>query len=307
MVNDFKQHILSSIRNTTAPVSGETLSGNLGISRVAVWKHISSLKEKGYDICSSGAGYMLKSEKDFLYPWEFPGRDITYVENTESTMILAREMKEGQPPDREMKIIVAGKQSGGRGRLGRKWISREGGLYFTLMTSSSLPPSFAPLESLKTGALLASLLRKTYSIPAQVKWPNDVLVDGEKICGVLIEIGGEVDRLSFMHVGIGINVANTVPGEVQACSIKNLVSPSVTRKDILTRFLKDYQKAQSWEPDTVLAFWKRHTSMLGKTVRISQPFGTVSGTAVDVERDGSLLVADGNRVHRITAGDVRYA
>ena len=306
MVNDVKQQILSSVRNSDKPVSGETLSGDLGISRVAVWKHISSLKEKGYDISSSRAGYMLKGEKDFLYPWEFPGHDITYIENTESTMDLARKMKEAHPSNRGLKIIVAGKQTGGRGRLGRKWISREGGLYFTLMTSSSLPPSFTPLESLKTGALIASLLRETYSIPAQVKWPNDVLVDGEKICGVLIEIGGEADRLCFMHVGIGINVANVVPDGVQACSLKNLVSASVARKDILTRFLKAYEEAQSWGPDTVLAFWKQHTSMLGRKVRIDQPFGTVSGTAIDVERDGSLLVEKGNRIHRITAGDVHY-
>ena len=295
MVNDVKQQILSSVRNSDKPVSGETLSGDLGISRVAVWKHISSLKEKGYDISSSRAGYMLKGEKDFLYPWEFPGHDITYIENTESTMDLARKMKEAHPPNRGLKIIVAGKQNGGRGRLGRKWISREGGLYFTLMTSSSLPPSFAPLESLKTGALIASLLRETYSIPAQVKWPNDVLVEDRKIAGVLIETTGD---LSF--VGIGLNLASA---PLDTATYVARYTKSIDRDEWAQEIIRELIVLSEAACD--LEAYRAACLTLGQRVRL-EGVGTaapIEGTASDVDDHGRLVVMTAAGERRVSSGE----
>ena len=184
MKPSMKGRLLKELRSQKGFISGEQLSATLGISGVSVGKHIHSLQEHGYQIVSMPKGYRLIDSPDIPCPWEFnnPDFNILYYPEVSSTMDTAKDLARKNCP--HFTVVVAGRQTRGRGRLERQWRSDDGGLYFTMV----LRPDIAVLLSSRVNFLasltLAHVLRELFQIDAAVKWPNDILVNGYKISGL---------------------------------------------------------------------------------------------------------------------------
>ena len=301
-----KGRILKILKHNQGIVSGQILSEQLGISRVSVWKHIQKLQELGYEILATANGYRLENCPDVPYPWEFPGWEsrIIYHPELPSTMAVAKELARNDCPD--FTTVIAGRQTGGRGRLNRLWLSEEGGLYFTMVLRPDLPPVFSFRVSFLASLTLARLLRDLFQIDASVKWPNDILVNERKISGMLSELEAEADRLAFINIGLGINVNND-PSTVQpeATSIRKILGRKVSKKDILFRYLDAFEnKMQTTDFDRVVQDWKQYTVTLNRDVRVVTNKKVITGRAVDVDDTGALILkcADGS-LQKIIYGD----
>ncbi|MBW2143425.1 MAG: biotin--[acetyl-CoA-carboxylase] ligase [Deltaproteobacteria bacterium] len=297
---------MNLLKTEAEVVSVEILSARLGISRVSVWKHIKKLQEVGYNIEATPKGYLFISAPDALYPWEFGEKkhNIHYFDEVDSTMDIARELARKQCP--HFTVVIAGRQKKGRGRMKRSWLSSEGGLYFTIVVRPKIPPALSSRVNFAASMILAQTLRKMFNINAMVKWPNDVLVDGKKISGILSEMEAEIDRVSFISIGLGINVNNDpTPYEPMATSLKKILGKEVPRMKVLKAFLDHFEDAvNDAEFDNVVSEWKRYTETLNRHVRIVTAHEVSEGLAVDVDDNGALILklADGS-VKKIIYGD----
>lgn len=303
-------------------VSGEEICRLLNVTRTAVWKHIQALRENGYEIeARSRAGYLLTGVPDRLFPEEigqglstrFLGRNILYCDSVPSTNNLAKELAAQGAADGTM--VVAEEQTGGKGRLGRKWSSAKyKGLFFTLILYPPLIPSEANVLTLMTAVAMAEAIRNESGVAAGIKWPNDLLVDGKKICGILVELSAEMERINYMVVGVGVNVnqeESDFPEEVRlsATSLKAHTGAGISRVKLLQSFLKEFEKwydislAQGFAP--ALSRWKEMSVSLNCPVRISNPKSSWDGWAEDIDSDGALLVRlPGGELKRAISGEV---
>lgn len=287
-----KSWILKNLRKKEGVVSGQALSAQLGISRVAIWKHIQQLQALGYEITSSAKGYRLVNSPDVPYPWEFADREskIIYYAELTSTMDAAKHLARKGCPD--FTTVIAGRQKNGRGRLNRQWLSEKGGLYFTMVLRPDLPPVLSFRVGLLASVTLARILNEIFGIDVRVKWPNDLLVDERKICGILSELEAEVDQVAFINIGIGLNVNNDPsPIEPAATSLKNILGRKVSIKEILVRYL-DLFEAQMQTPayDEVIEQWKQFTVTLNRDVRVVTTHEVLTGKAIDIDDTGALVL-----------------
>ncbi len=272
--------------------SGEKLSERLGVSRVSVWKHIKKLQQLGYQIDSSANGYQLISSPDALHPWEFPQREskIHYYQEVNSTMTVAKDLARKECP--HFTVVIAEEQLAGRGRLSRTWHSAGGGLYFTIVLRPKIPANLVSRYGFAASLVLARTMRDHFGIDAQVKWPNDILVNEKKLCGMLSEMEAVDEQVSFLNIGIGINVNNDpTHHEPNATSICALLGETVPRKKVLSIFLDAFENEISGESlDHVLAEWKKYAITLGREVTIVSTKDTFRGKAVDIDETGALMV-----------------
>ncbi|MBL8966780.1 MAG: biotin--[acetyl-CoA-carboxylase] ligase [Spirochaetaceae bacterium] len=282
-----KATILERLRASPEPVSGESLAEELGVSRVAVWKQLEALREAGYALEADRSGYRLAAEKDFLYPWEFAGREdrIVRYERTDSTMDRALELALADPG--RPAVVVAEAQSAGRGRRGRRWNSPRGGLFATLVVPPELRPWRAERLTMAGAVALCESLRALTGEPFSLAWPNDLFLGGRKAAGLLIEylVEGDEERLSLL--GLGVNVANRAPGE-GAFSLAELAAPRPTRRDILSAFLDRFE-AIGLEWEGLPAAWNSLSSQAGNPV-LSRDDDRRLGRALAVDAEGRLLV-----------------
>ena len=283
------------------------MSELLGVSRVSVWKHVHGLQAAGYPIESTPKGYRLIKRPDILQPWEFPGREdrLHCHREVDSTMTLARRLaREGCPA---FTVVTADRQTRGRGRLGRVWHSHPGGLYFTIVLRPDLPPQQSSLTTFAAGLTWAELLEEDYGIAVGLKWPNDLLADERKLSGMLSEMEARGDQLTFVNIGIGLNVNND-PGadEPGAIALSRLAGRPLSRRDLLENFLDRFEARMidSYGLDNIIAAWKRHALTLNRPVKIVTTRETIAGIARDVDDMGALILelADGSR-QRILHGD----
>jgi BirA family biotin operon repressor/biotin-[acetyl-CoA-carboxylase] ligase len=301
-----KGRILKILKSKAGPVSGQALSDELEISRVAIWKHIQKLQSLGYDINATTKGYRLQNSPDVPYPWEFPDREskIRYYPELPSTMDAAKDLARKDCP--HFTTVIAGRQTSGRGRLQREWISEKGGLYFTMVLRPDLPPVLSFRVSFLASVTLAGILQEVFGIDAKVKWPNDILVDERKISGMLSELEAEADRVVFINIGVGINVNNDPPTiEPETTSLKRLLGRKVSKKDLLARYLDALeQRMQTRAFDGIIAEWKQFTVTLNRDVRVVTTHEVLEGRAVDVDDTGALILqcADGS-LKKILYGD----
>jgi BirA family biotin operon repressor/biotin-[acetyl-CoA-carboxylase] ligase len=301
-----KSQILKALRESSDYVSGETLSKRLGISRVSIWKHIHGLKEDGYVIEASPMGYRLVSSPDLLLPYEFPdlGQRIHYFPEISSTMDAARELaKRGA---RDGTVVIAEAQTRGRGRLSREWLSPKGGIYFTLLLRPRISPTYAPRINLMAAVAVAATIRKLFGLKAQLKWPNDVLIEGKKVCGILAEMDAEMDVVNFVNVGIGINANASIPQyEKMATSLKDMLGREISRKEFLSALLMEIERWQAllMEVD-LLEEWKKLSVTLNQDVRIVAPGEVIVGQAIDIDTTGALIIKERNgSLKEVMAGD----
>jgi BirA family biotin operon repressor/biotin-[acetyl-CoA-carboxylase] ligase len=301
--------VLAALRMHGSDVSGETLSRQLGISRVAVWKQVRELRKQGYDVAASAKGYRLESTPDALLPGEFPGWEslVHHVETVDSTMRLARALARRGAENGT--LVIAERQTAGRGRLDRSWVSPAGGIYMTLVTRPAVAPALAPRISLMASVAVAEAIESLYGLPARVKWPNDVLISDRKVCGILAEMEGECDVVRYVNVGVGLN-ANAVVGEIQtgAVSLAELLGAPVDRKRLVRAVVEGVLARLSLLGDaSTLDEWRRRAVTIGREVSIAGGREPVVGTALDIDSTGALLVrqADGS-VTLVVAGDCTH-
>jgi BirA family transcriptional regulator, biotin operon repressor / biotin---[acetyl-CoA-carboxylase] ligase len=310
-------------REKGSTVSGVTLSALTGISRVAVWKHINALKKDGVAIASGPKGYHLTDPDDLLLPFCFHGclenpsgasdipvSDISlqdrifYYPQVDTTMDTARNLaKKGAP---HLSCVVAEHQTRGRGRLNRQWESGKGGLWMTLILIPDTPPPLAYLYNFAASVSLSKTFDILFGLDVRVKWPNDLLLNGRKLVGLLSEIETQADLIRFLLVGIGINVNNDPTSELfDAISIQQALGRPVSRQKILAEFLKQFfGQIQDMNPAKIMGAWKQRTATIGSRVRVQTHTQTFQGLAIDVDDTGTLLLKDdAHQVHNIIYGD----
>ena len=301
-------------------VSGQQISKDLHVSRTAIWKHINVLKERGYIFESSTRkGSRLIYAPNLLTPLEIDsalltetfGRHVVYLESSQSMNEEAKKIaREGAE---EGTIVVAEEQITGHGRLARGFYSPFAkGIWFSLI----LRPKFFPMEASKC-TLLAAVgvcrgIRRMGLADAGIKWPNDILVHGKKLVGILTLMSASMEKIDYIIMGIGINTGikkNEFPEDFRegATSFLN-EGINVSRKDLLAAILgeleKEYSIAQNEGFDKVLDDWRALSVTLGQEVRVIFGDDSYTGKAVDIDRDGCLLVNTGSEVKRVIAGDV---
>ena len=293
----------------TAPegmISGVTLSRRLGISRVAVWKHIQQINTHDQIIESGPKGYCLARPEDLLHPFCFPGREdrILFFPQLGSTMDEARARAGDGAP--HLSVVVADLQTQGRGRMNRTWFSQKGGLWFTLILRPDLPPPLAFKVNFAASCSLATTLNRLFNTRITVKWPNDLLFDGRKLAGMLSEMETRGDMIEFVNIGMGININNDpTPDEPRAVSLQSIVGRPVSRQKILAAFLDHLEPVMAdIAQRDVITPWKKITSTIGQTVTIETQAHTCRGTAVDVDDTGALILRrDDGTKKRIIYGD----
>ncbi|MCP3941288.1 MAG: biotin--[acetyl-CoA-carboxylase] ligase [Desulfobacteraceae bacterium] len=315
MVNN-KKNKKESILDFLYKAGGDTISGvriseMTGISRVAVWKHINALKKDGIPIHSRPNGYALSDPEDLLLPFCFdpPFRDkITHFPEVETTMDTAKAL--ARKGASHLSCVVAEHQTKGRGRLNREWISSKGGLWFTLVLRPLLPPHLVYIYTFAASLSLSRILNKLFNLDISVKWPNDLLLGGQKLAGMLSEMETQGDMVQFLIIGIGINANNSpVNKEFNAVSLKNILKKKVSRKQILTAFLSEFQdKIQDINCPDIIDQWKEQTSTIGRQVRIETFDKIYEGKAVDVDETGALIIEDDHKkLKKIIYGDCFHA
>jgi len=227
------------------PTSGSVLAKDMGISRVAVWKTVQSLTEAGYLIETGEAGYSLdpKKEKDFLYPWEFGEKEnlFFYYKNTGSTMDRARESAVRGAESGS--VFTAEKQSAGRGRNGRTWVSRQGGLFFSVLERPRLTIADYTQLSLMMQIAVVRSLSSICGKKAFLRWPNDIYIDQRKIAGITTEVCGEGDLITWLSSGIGVNVNNPVPSG-RAASCTEITKRQISRREVLIKILDEFDNVK---------------------------------------------------------------
>ncbi len=298
--------ILQVLRDKCQSVSGDDISRQVGVSRSAISNHMLDLRRHGYVIESSNRGYRLVSSPDLLLPCEFPSHEhrIHYFPEIGSTMDPARDLAREGVDDGT--IVIAEAQTRGRGRLSREWLSPRGGIYFTVILRPGITPPHAPLANLMASVAVATSIRELYGLKAAVKWPNDVLIGGKKVCGILAEMESGTSVVQFINVGIGINANTEVPEFAEtATSLKEALGRDISRQEFLRALLLEIdRRTESLTDMSMLEEWKDLSATLNRDVRIAASDGEIAGLAVDIDRTGALILrqTDGS-LRKVVAGD----
>jgi BirA family biotin operon repressor/biotin-[acetyl-CoA-carboxylase] ligase len=303
-------------------VSGQAMSRRLGVSRTAVWKAIESLRQKGFRIESiAGRGYRFEAGPEQMVGLDIEvglgtkiiGKSVISFDSTPSTIDAASSLAREGACDGT--VVVAESQSGGRGRLGRKWSSPGGvGIWTSIILRPSIPPRDAPKLTLLAAVSVAGVLKEQYGLDAKIKWPNDVIAANRKICGALTELVAEQDAVKYLITSFGLNVNQTrskFPAEVRdiATSMriesgKKLDRPEVFRR-VLSEFDKHYAHFREHGGEDILDRWRRLSGTLGRRVKIQLRDEQVEGVAHDIDDDGSLIIdLGGGSLRSIAYGDV---
>lgn len=306
------------ILSTGDYVSGEKISAELGVSRAAVWKKIAALKEQGWQIEAGGKrGYRLVSG-DSIAPALWTGAlttrsmgrgEVLYQPVMGSTNAEVKQLSlQGAPAG---SLCLCEQQTAGKGRLGRRWESPAGvGLWQSVLLRPAIAPGDAPLITLVAAMAMAQAVRETTGLDIRIKWPNDLICQGKKLCGILLEAAGSMDQLESVIVGVGLNVKKgAYPAELEgkAGCIADFTEPPL-RRTILVHYLAALEQLMdSMEHQGFAAIMAAYRSMsctLGSRVNV---VGSVNllGVAEDIDSTGALLVrTDDGELHRVLSGDV---
>lgn len=315
--------VLEILERAVAPLSGETISNELGVTRSAVWKHIKELRLMGYEIQSSQKeGYQLVHSSSKLLPYEVHkklqtqiiGKKIRYFEHTPSTNSMGKQIcSEGDPEKLHGTVIIAEEQTGGVGRMGRAWISPVGGIWITIVLKPEVPIDHVFMITMAGSVAVARAIRKEFDLGALIKWPNDIFIGKKKIGGLLLEMAAEADKVHYCILGIGIDVNNPVADFTTALqkditSISAEVGHDVDRASFLARILREfenrYQLVESGEYDAITQEWKSLSATLENRVQIRTLKNSFEGEAIDIDEFGALIVRkDNGKLERVIAGD----
>ncbi len=316
------KELLLDLLKKQAMISGQALADTAGISRTAVWKMINRLRRDGYCIDSApGQGYSLKSIPDRLLPEEIQsglktrvlGRRIIHLPELESTQSKARELAgKGEP---EGSLVLAERQTQGRGRLHRVWTGLPGSIFLSLILRPTTPAHNASHFPLLAGVALARTVDNCLpGLRPRLKWPNDLQLKGKKCAGILTELAAEPERIHYLLLGIGLNVncpAGQLNPEIRdiATSLQIETGGTVSRTILVRTLLQEleilYQTYQSQGFEPVKTQWKTWSNTLDKQVRITRIKQDLEGRALDIDAQGALIIQLANgRLRSVSAGDV---
>ena len=305
-------------------LSGEKLSKSLSLSRAAVWKNIKKLQSLGYKIESKPkSGYRLQQSTDLLVPWEVSdglqtdiiGRKIYYFGTIDSTQNFAIEL--AKRPHENGSLVIADRQTQGRGRLNRKWVSPKGGVWMSILLRPNFEPSYTSLFPMATSLALAVSIEKTLKIKTELKWPNDVTIKGNKVAGILIDASVESNKIDYLIIGIGINFKIN-PGAISKSikqkkyGIATLISkdqgtrPAELVQQFLLELEKTYNNILTCNVGTIRKEWIKRSSTIGKNVTITTTTGTLKGKVTGIDKTGALILSRNGIVQHVLAGDMTY-
>lgn len=321
-----KYIVLKALRESSPGyLSGEQLSRKLEVSRTAVWKYINELRLEGYVIeSSSRKGYRLQEEPDILNSGILSddlgtavvGSKILYFDEVDSTNIRAKELASDLP---DGAVVFADRQSAGRGRLGRKWESEAGGgIYLSVILKPEIPPEEVQLITLAASVAVVRAIKDAAGIDSGIKWPNDIILDGRKVCGILTEMSSEMDRVNYVVLGIGINFAQEIqqfPEELRnrAVSVCEYIKQkglmpckkAILARRVLIRLDEVYRDLLKGNRNDIIQEWKSMSVTIGREVSISGRDASFTGRAVDITADGRLVVlCDNGILKEIISGEV---
>ncbi len=325
-----KYNILQRLKEA-APgfVSGGELGKLLDVSRTAVWKYIKELRQEGYLIeASSRKGYRLLPSFEKLNSYEITdslgtaivGRAVEYRDIVDSTNNLAKRLAaEGCI---EGTAVIAERQTAGKGRLGRNWESPSGnGIYISVVLRPDMAPAETQILTLAAATAAAGAIREATGIFTGIKWPNDLVIEGKKVCGILLEMSSEADRVNYIVLGIGINFSQDredfpdelknratslkmsaetqAPAEIKQYSKLSVIRAVLFKLDEAVKLISDGRREE------ILQSWRKYSITLGRTVGFKLQGIEYSGTAVDITPDGKLSVECMDGVRRnLYSGEV---
>ncbi len=307
-------------------LSGQDLSDVLKISRVAVWKHIRTIKELGYVIeARQRRGYRLVGGTDRLLPWELAadlgtkriGRRAYYFDEVDSTQDYAMEL--ARSGDVDGYVVAAERQTHGRGRMKRRWMSPDGGIWMSIILKPRLDHASLSFVPIAAGAALAGAIQKTSGIDAKLKWPNDVVIQSKKVAGIITDAAVESGRLEYVVVGTGINFGADVEDLERLmkdtphfygitsilCHDKNAKRLALAR-EFLVEFERRMGMLENGDARTVIKDWTAHSDTIGRKVEIVMRGGGIRGTATGIDDDGALMIRTTHGIQRALAGDVEH-
>lgn len=298
-------------------ISGEKISNKLGVSRTTIWKHINVLRKKGYIIDSSpNKGYYLqKTPVDIIAEEVYLGlktdfiKDIKVYSQLNSTNEKAKELARAGSDTNT--VIIAEEQLAGKGRLSRTWYSpKDTGLWFSLVLRPEILPEQAPFLTIIASLAVVTALKKLKFAPV-IKWPNDILLEGKKVCGILSELSANLGGINFAVVGVGLNVnQKSFPAELtEASSLYLLGEKKLDRikllQSILNAMARYYQRLLAGDDSKLLKEWKGYLNILNKKVTIYSSKKVYQGIVIDISQKGELLLKDEQgKTHSFWAGDV---
>jgi BirA family biotin operon repressor/biotin-[acetyl-CoA-carboxylase] ligase len=318
------EKILGILRNNTdTHTSSEELCRVTGVSRAAVWKHVESLRKEGYDIeASPHLGYKLISIPDSLIPGEIRwklrakimGRAVISYRKVDSTNDSAYALAKNGIA--EGTVIVAEEQTRGKGRHGRSWESPPGrGIYMSCVLRPKMAPNEIAKVTLVAAVAMAKAIRAFTGLPALIKWPNDILVNGRKVCGILTEMKAEQDSIDFIILGIGVNVntpasalpkgASSLKEEISRRSKGEGISRVEFMKTVLESLDEEYSRLSARGFKPIIDQWRSMSALPGSKIKVVLPNRTIEGEAHDIDPDGSLVVRlDSGTLEKVSSGDV---
>lgn len=315
-----KEKILELLKKRSDYISGQDICEQLGVSRTAVWKNINGLKQEGYQIDSvNNKGYKLLAEPDVINELRIReylhtnwlAKEIVYMKETDSTNIQAKKLGEDEAVDGT--LVVAERQTAGRGRRGKSWVSPMGNCYFSILLRPDIPADRASMITLVAAMGLAKAIKRMSHLETNIKWPNDVIANGKKLCGILTESSTDLEYINYAVVGIGINTNQIeFPEEIKnmASSIRLETGKQINRPQLLGIFLDEFEKYYEafLKTEDLTELAAEYNSLLinrGKEVKIIEKDTERVLNAVGIDHRGRLLVEDalGNR-ETIISGEV---
>lgn len=304
----YKYEILKKLQQAgDEAVSGQQLANDCGISRTAIWKHIKQLEEEGYVFETiKKKGYILKSQPNLIDPdkikaaleTETFGEQIIYEEVVSSTQPIAHQL--AQQGAKAGTVVICEEQTAGRGRMQREWKSQKGkGIWMSIILRPDVPPRNAPQFTLVAAVAIAKAIEDVAAVRPQIKWPNDLLIDGLKITGILTELQADPDYVNALIMGIGINVNHEqvdFPEEIQgiATSLKLQSGKEIDRAVLVARILYYLEKYSAMYVEVgfqeIKKEWEAYSCTIGQTIKVTTVQEVFIGKAIAITNDGVLKV-----------------
>ena len=305
-------------------LSGQDMSDTLKISRVTVWKDIKKIRSLGYKIESKqNLGYRLLDSSELLLPWEvtqnlnteFLGKRVYYFDTIDTTQNFA--IKIASNGDENGTIIISKKQTGGRGRMKRKWKSPAGGIWMSIIIHPKFDISHTTLVPVATSLALCIAIEKILKIKPELKWPNDVTLKGKKVAGILVDTSIVSNEIENMVLGIGINfkikpneIANTMKKTPNFYGVATLTKKNEKALPLIQQFLYELenilQLISSGHIKKITSEWTKRSSTIGRNVSVVTNDGKLNGKAVKMDSDGALIIYRGKNSKRILVGDLTH-
>ena len=305
-------------------LSGQDLSDVLKISRVAVWKHIKKIQSLGYKIESKQKlGYRLIDNTEKLLPWEIThdlktkliGKRVYYFEEIDSTQNFAQQIALNK--NENGTIVIAEKQTDGKGRLERKWTSPKGGIWFSLIIHPEFNVSNSTIVPIAGAVALAKSIKSVLDVDVSVKWPNDITLNGKKVAGMLVDASVQANNIDYLILGVGINFdidskklekklskSSNFYGVSSLRKKDDITPPKLLLKEFLVQFEKTLVQLNKGEKSKIIKEWMKKADKLDKKIIIKTSNGKISGIFQGIDNDGALKIKTNKGIKNIFVGDV---